>query len=90
MLNDEMVVELSEKTVRRVCDGILTPEGKLNALFEAVFHCLPSESEKRFFLRFVETAERSLKADGDPDPNHRAFSLVCQTMFSMSRFQFIE
>jgi hypothetical protein len=90
MLNDEMVVELSGKTVRRVCEGISAPEGKLNALFQAVFNCLPSESEKRVFLRFVETAERSLKADGDPDPNHRAFSLVCQTMFSMSRFQFIE
>jgi hypothetical protein len=90
MLNDEMVVELSEQTVRRVCDGISTPEGKLNALFEAVFNCLPSESETREFLRFVESTERSLKAEGETDPSHRVFSLVCQTMFSMSRFQFIE
>ena len=90
MLNDEMVLELSEKTVRRVCDDISSAEGKLNALFETVFHCLPSETEKREFLRFVERTERSLRAGGESDPNHRAFTLVCQTMFSMSRFQFID
>jgi hypothetical protein len=90
MLNDEMVLELSEKTVRRVCDGISSTEGRLNALFETVFNCLPRESEKSEFLRFIETTERRLEAEGEPDPNHRVFSLVCQTMFSMSRFQFIE
>ena len=93
MMNDELVSELSEKTVRRVGLDSVSAKGKLNALYEAIFSRGPTEEEVEEFLSFVKTAEKALAseaAEEEADPSIRAWSLVCQAMFATSRFQYLD
>jgi hypothetical protein len=88
LLNNDEVMNLAEAMAR---EHLRIPgETRLDRIFERVFNAPPSAEERSELLDFVHKTESRLAAEGAPDAELRAWSMICHAMFSMSRFQFLE
>ena len=89
MLNDALVIELSEKTVRKHWGVGLSSEERLEHLFESVLGVEPTDGERRSLLGFIDSAEERYRNGGAEEPQREAWALACQALFAMSRFQLL-
>ena len=84
-----MVLDAAEAAARRLCEGD-DREACIDCLFQSILSKEPTKDERNEFIDFVAKTEKRLIDQGDPAPTRRTWSLVCQAMFSLSRFQFLE
>ncbi len=92
LLNDKMVVEISEAAARRLLhDGVCGGDAaRVDRMFELILNCRPSEGERDRLLAFIHGARESLTNEGKTDAEAGAWSMACHAMFSLSRFQYVE
>ena len=89
LLNDEMVMDAAEAMEQRL--GAHSDDGeKIERLFEWTFSASPADGERDEMLDYVRMTTNRLKTDGDPEPNKRAWAMVCHAVLSTSRFQYLE
>lgn len=88
LLNNEEVMDLAEATARQHLGIRLESRG--DRLFERILCTSPSGEERSELLDFARRTQDRLAQNGDPEPELRAWSMVCHALFSMSRFQFLE
>lgn len=89
LLNDKMVMDAAEAAAKRLCqDG--DAGMVMDRLCRTILSKPPTIEERNHFVSFVTLTKQRLVNEGDPEPAHRTWSLVCHALFSLSRFQFLE
>ncbi|MGI8605398.1 MAG: DUF1549 and DUF1553 domain-containing protein [Verrucomicrobiales bacterium] len=92
MLNDQMIMNAADAMARRIlADAADDPAAtRIDRMFELVLNVAPTDVERETFLAFVENSEKRLTESGTTEPAIRAWSMACQALFSLSRFQFLD
>ncbi len=99
LMNDPMVLEASEAFARRLfIDLPATNEStssrtlRVQRIYEACFGASPTDKETAAIQAFLDRAVDKLKDAelSSDDKTLRAWAMVCQATFAMSRFQFLE
>jgi hypothetical protein len=92
MLNDGSVIAAAEDTARRLLaekpsagDDVL-----VDAIFELMFHAVPTADERAEIVAFVRRIENRIAAEDGKDAGLQAWTQACQALFASSRFQILD
>jgi hypothetical protein len=92
MLNNPTVMNAAEALARRIlADATLeSASARVDRMFELVLCAPPTAAERESFLAFVENSRKVSTEAGRTETSFEAWSMACQAMFSLSRFQFLD
>jgi len=97
MLNDELVMDSSKATARRVLES--APTGNARARIERMFNLVlgdtPSELQMDLIEQFLKRLEQQFLSEASEVPQRieaelNAMTLACHALFISSRFQYLE
>ncbi len=89
LLNDEMVIKAAEAFAARLLEQDETTT-RMVTLFQRAIGSEPTDEEITSVSNFVRITEERLTKEGAERPQHRAWTMACHAVFSLSRFQFLE
>lgn len=92
LLNDRTVMDASDALARRLLAdaGTGATDTRIRQLFEWTLGGPPTADELEAFRAGVADFEQRVAARGDSEPPVRVWSLACQAVFALSRFQFLD
>lgn len=94
LLNDTMVMDAAQATAKRLLESLpAASDGQMiDALYREVFASAPLEAERVAIVEFLHDIRGSSDIQASPvaDQPLKCWTMVCQAMFAMSRFQFLE
>jgi hypothetical protein len=92
MMNDKSVMDASEAAARRLladasCDN---DAARIDRMHETILVERPTSAERRTMQAFINSVEKQLTDANEAESQHRAWSMACHALMSLSRFQFLE
>ena len=95
MLNDDMVMDASDATARRILAdtasvSLDTTDVRIERMFQLILNGAANDDLRQSMRRFLLQTEERLKSESNPQPEHRALAIACHALFASSRFQYLE
>ncbi len=92
MLNDELVMDASEATAKRILSESPTDdlEATIDKLFELILNLRPTSTEQNNTKEFLIRMEAKLVSDGVDEPQLKSLAMACHALFASSRFHYTE
>jgi hypothetical protein len=92
MMNAPLVMDSAEQLARQLLDAQLDDDSRVEALYRRTLGRSPSSAEAVRAIAFlVDLTSQSLtgSASVDPEAQHRAWSLLCQSLFASNEFIYV-
>jgi hypothetical protein len=92
LLNDESVMDSSAAAADRLLTdpSLADAEARIDRLFALALTGAPSTREREALAGFLASAEEAAAREGHENPEREAWVQTCHSVFSMSRFQFLD